>query len=58
METDASTAPEVPARPPVPAPTAAKEKVITVPVMVEEADLTIRSDMMLKGHPGGHATNW
>ncbi len=58
METDASTAPEVPARPPLPAPTAAKAKVINVPAMVEEAGLTIWLDMILKGHPCGRVTNW
>ncbi len=58
METDASKALEVLVRPPVPAPTATKAKVINVPVMVEEAGLTIWSDMMLKSQPGGHATNW
>ncbi len=58
VETDASTAPEVPARTAVPAPIAAKAKVINVPVMVEEGGLTMWSDMMLKGHPGGSATNW
>ncbi len=58
MEPDVPTAPEVPARPPVPAPRAAKVKVIDFPLMVEETGLTIWSDMMLKGHPGCHATNW
>ncbi len=45
METDASTAPEVPARPPVPAPTAAKVKVINIPLLVEEADNLVRYDV-------------
>ncbi len=58
METDASTAPDVPVRPTMPAPTPAKPKVINISVMVEEAGLTIWSDIMLKGHRGGCATNW
>ncbi len=58
METDASTAPEVPVRPPMLTPTAAKAKMINVPVIVEEAGFTIFVRLMLKGHTGGHATNW
>ncbi len=58
METDATTAPEVPARTAVPLPTAAKAKMINVPVMVEEAGLTIWSDIMLNAQSGGRATNW
>ncbi len=57
METDTLTATEVLAKP-VPGPTVAKAKVINVPAMVEEGGLTIWSNMMLKGHPDGFATNW
>ncbi len=58
METDASTAAEVQVRPAVLAPTPAKAKVINIPVIVEETGMTVWSDEMLIGHPGGHVTNW
>ncbi len=58
METDASTAPVVHPIQPVLDTTPAKPKVINFPSMVVKAGLKSWSDMMLKGHPGGHATNW
>ncbi len=57
METDAVAASEV-RRPPVLPPHQARQRDSTEPHLVEEAGMRKWSNDMLKGHPGGRASNW
>ncbi len=56
METDEKRSPVVPLKPPVPKPRSAKTKDYTLHNQAVEADMRKRSNDMLSGHPGGHAT--
>ncbi len=58
METDAPQATKVQRRPPVPAPSPAKDIVSNVPYLVSEAGMNKWTSNMLKGHPGDRSTTW